>query len=125
MNNQMILQASQTVAEKSAEMLEKDPHGAIITFVSVSVVFIALIILYFAYEAIGKLASGSIRLPQLKKKKASSQGQPSPEEMAAIALALDQEMNGEVHAAIGLAMHMYMNDSVHDTESYIITIKRK
>lgn len=121
----MILQASQTVAEKSAEMLEKDPHGAIITFVSVSVVFIALIILYFAYEAIGKLASGSIRLPQLKKKKASSQGQPSPEEMAAIALALDQEMNGEVHAAIGLAMHMYMNDSVHDTESYIITIKRK
>ena len=121
----MILQTSQTVAEKSAEMLVKDPHGAIITIVSVSVVFAALIILYFAYTAIGKLASGSIRLPRLKKKKTSVKQQPSPEEAAAITLALDQEMNGEVHAAIGLAMHMYMNDTVHDTESYIITIRRK
>jgi hypothetical protein len=24
-----------------------------------------------------------------------------------------------------MAMHQYLNDTVHDTESYIITIKRK
>ena len=62
-----------------------------------------------------------------KKKEAAkpAKGGPTPEEAAAIALALDQEMNGEVHAAIGLAMHMYMNDTVHDTENYIITIRRK
>ena len=50
---------------------------------------------------------------------------PSAEEAAAIALALDQEMNGEVYAAIGMAMHQYLNDTVHDMESYIITIRRK
>lgn len=121
----MILQASQTVAEKSAEMLEKDPHGFIITIVSVSVVFVALIILYLAYEVIGKLASGKIRMPQLGRRKTSIQSNPSPEEAAAIAIALDQELNAETHAAIAMAMHLYMNDTVHDTESYIITIKRK
>mgnify|MGYP002512397630 CR=1 FL=1 len=49
-----ILQTSASVLQKSAEMAEKDPHGAIITLVSVSVVFCALIILYFAYTFIGK-----------------------------------------------------------------------
>ena len=31
----------------------------------------------------------------------------------------------EEAAAIAMALHRYMNDTVHDTESYIITIKRK
>ena len=44
-----ILQTSASVLQKSAEMAEKDPHGVIITLVSVSVVFVALIVLYFAY----------------------------------------------------------------------------
>lgn len=127
MNSIMLLQASQNVVSKSAEMLEKDPHGAIITLVSVSVVFTALIILYFAYTFIGKLASGQISLPERKKKPAAKKasGTPGPEEAAAIALALDQELNGEVYAAIGLALDRYMNDTVHDMESYIITIKRR
>ena len=55
----------------------------------------------------------------------SKEGVPSPEEAAAIALALDQEMNGETYAAIGLALHQYLNETVHDNESYIITIKRR
>ena len=127
MNGFMLLQVSESVLAKSADMAEKDPHGAIITLVSVTVVFVALIVLYFAYTFIGKLSSGEVKLKIPKKKAApkAAKGSPTPEEAAAIALALDQEMNGEVHAAIGLAMHMYMNDTVHDTESYIITIKRK
>ena len=44
---------------------------------------------------------------------------------AAIAIALDQEMNGEAYAAIAMALHQYLNDTVHDNESYLITIKRK
>lgn len=122
-----LLQTSANVLAKSAEMAEKDPHGVIITLVSVSVVFSALIILYFAYTFIGKLSSGQIKFPELKKKarKTVKGGTPSPEEAAAIALALDSELNGEVYAAIGLAMHQYLNDTVHDMESYIITIKRK
>ena len=41
----MLLQVSESVLIKSAEMAEKDPHGAIITLVSVTVVFVALIVL--------------------------------------------------------------------------------
>ena len=130
MNGFMLLQASQTVAAKSADMLEKDPHGVIITLVSVLVVFAALVVLYFAYTFIGKLSSGqvSLSLPKRtvrKEKSDKSADTPGPEVAAAIALALDQEMNGEVYAAIGMAMHQYLNDTVHDMESYIITIRRK
>jgi len=125
MNGFILLQASQTVAEKSADMLEKDPHGAIITLVSVTVVFTALVILYFAYTLIGKISSGQFKLPERKRKHKASKGSPDAEIAAAIALALDQEINGEAYAAIGLALHQYLNDTVHDMESYIITIKRK
>ena len=127
MNSFMLLQVSESVLAKSAAMAERDPHGAIITLVSVSVVFVALIILYFAYTFIGKLSSGEVKFRMPKKKEASKpvKGGPTPEEAAAIALALDQEMNGEVYAAIGMALHQYLNDTVHDLESYIITIKRK
>ena len=123
MNSLMLLQVSERVLAKSAEMAEKDPHGAIITLVSVCVVFFALIILYFAYDFIGKISSGRWKLPEKKQK--TKAGVPSAEEAAAIALALDQEMNGETYAAIGMALHQYLNDTVHDSESYIITIKRK
>lgn len=126
MNPSMILQVSENVIVKSAEMAEKDPHGAIITLVSVSVVFVALIVLYFAYTFIGKLSSGGIKFRMPKKEKAAvTKGAPEGEIAAAIALALDQEMNGEVYAAISMALHQYLNDTVHDNESYIITIKRK
>ena len=121
-----ILQTSASVLTKSAEMAEKDPHGAIITLVSVSVVFIALIVLYFAYTFIGNISSGKVNLPKKrdKTKNVKSEG-PSAEEAAAIAMALDQEFNGEAYAARGMALHQYFNDTVHDNESYIITIRRK
>ena len=121
-----ILQTSASVLQKSAEMADKDPHGAIITLVSVSVVFVALIVLYFAYTFIGSLSSGKITLPKRKNStKNDKTAGPTPEEAAAIAMALDQEFNGETYAAIGMAQHQYFNDTVHDNESYIITIKRK
>lgn len=128
MNSLTLLQVSESVIAKSAEMAEKDPHGTIITLVSVCVVFVALVILYFAYTFIGKMTSGQISLPSLKRRSKvaeSSADAPSEEVAAAIALALDQEMNGEVYAAISMAMHQYLNDTVHDMESYIITIRRK
>ena len=123
----MLLQASESVLLKSAEMAERDPHGAIITIVSVSVVFCSLIILYYAYTFIGKILSGELKLtlPKRRRKTADKSGQPDEEVAAAIALALDQELNGETYAAIGMALHQYLNDTVHDNESYIITIKRR
>ena len=133
MNTFILLQVSEQVAIKSAEMAARDPHGIIITAVSVSVVFFALIILYFAYTFIGKLTSGQIKMPQIKlpslRKKAAAKADgashPTPEEMAAIAMALESKRSGEVYAAIGLALHQHMNEKVHDNESYVITIKRR
>ena len=128
MNTITLLQVSENVVRKSAEMAARDPHGLIITLVSVAVVFSALVILYFAYTFIGKAINGKFdfrRCFRSCRKASASDKCPSGEEAAAIALALDQELNGEAYAAIAMAMHLYLNDSVHDTESYIITIKRK
>lgn len=130
MNTFMLLQFSEHVAAKSADMAAKDPHGAIITLVSVSMVFIALIILYFAYTFIGNLSSGkwSLKklLPEKKKDVPAKQDEGMSDEVAAvIAMALDKEFGSETYAAIGMALHQYFNDTVHDLESYIITIKRK
>ena len=127
MNSLMFLQVSENVIRKSADMAVKDPHGIIITIVSVAVVFIALVILYFAYTFVGKVVGGKFSIKRIfrRRKKPADRSVPSPEEAAAIALALDQELGGETYAAIGLALHQYLNDTVHDMESYIITIKRK
>ena len=96
MDSIKLLQAAENLMTKSAEMAENDPHGIIITVVSVVVVFAALIILYFAYALIGKVANW----------KTDSQSE-------------------EVAAAIGMALHEHANDSAHDKESYVITIKRR
>ena len=123
----MLLQVSENVVRKSAEMAARDPHGIIITVVSVAVVFMALVVLYFAYTFVGKAVNGKFDWKSLacRFKRKAAKGAPSEEEAAAIAMALDQELNGETYAAIGLALHQYLNDTVHDNESYIITIKRK
>ena len=124
----MLLQVSENVVRKSAEMAARDPHGIIITVVSVAVVFTALVVLYFAYTFVGKAVNGKVDWKSLVrrfKRKSKGKGMPSEEEAAAIAMALDLEINGETYAAIGLALHQYLNDTVHDNESYIITIKRK
>jgi len=123
----MLLQVSENVVRKSAEMAARDPHGIIITVVSVAVVFTALVVLYFAYTFVGKAVNGKVDWKSLVRrfKRKAAKGAPSEEEVAAIAMARDQELNGETYAAIGLALHQYLNDTVHDNESYIITIKRK
>ena len=128
MDTFMLLQVSENVVRKSAEMAARDPHGIIITVVSVAVVFTALVVLFFAYTFVGKAVNGKVDWKSLVrrfKRKSKGKGMPSEEEAAAIAMALDQELNGETYAAIGLALHQYLNDTVHDNESYIITIKRK
>ena len=127
MDTFMLLQVSENVVRKSAEMAARDPHGIIITVVSVAVVFTALVVLYFAYTFVGKAVNGKFDWKSLacRFKRKAVKGAPSEEEAAAIAMALDQELNGETYAAIGLALHQYLNDTVHDNESYIITIKRK
>ena len=105
MNHIMLLQASE-VADKSAAMAEKDPHGFIITIVSVLVVFASLIILYFAYKLVGILVNKTVR---------------PTEEATADKTAVDEE----TAAAISMALEQHLAANAHDKESYIITIRRK
>lgn len=101
-------------------MMQTDPHGWTLTLISVSVVFAALIVLYFVYTLSGNIFSGKIKLPK-KTRKASA----DDEVAAAIALALDMELSGEDYAAIATAVHLYLNDTVHDAEPGFVTIVRK
>lgn len=108
---------SETGAQK---MAREDKHGVILSLVSVSVVFSALILLWWLFSLLGKV-SGTGK----KKVNADVPVKLTPEVAAAITIALDQEMNGEIYAAIATALHLYAEDSVHDKESFVITIKKR
>lgn len=98
----IIFQASE-VLSKSADIAQKDPHGFIITAVSILVVFSSLIILYFAYKFIGIVVNKTC---SRNSRKSSS-------------------IDEETAAAISMALEQHLAANVHDKESYIITIKRK
>lgn len=102
MNHMIIFQASE-VLSKSADLAQKDPHGFIITAVSILVVFSSLIILYFAYKFIGIVVNKTC---SRSSRKSSS-------------------IDEETAAAISMALEQHLAANVHDKESYIITIKRK
>ena len=99
-------------------MAETDPHGWTLALIAVSTVFTALVILYFIYGTIGKVANSKVPRVKRSRKKGSA---PDAETAAAIAMALEAEQGGEVNAAIAMALHLYFNDSVHDVEPGIIT----
>lgn len=107
--------------ESSSDRMKRiDPHGFVLTIVSVSVVFLGLAILWFLFwvlfEKRAKKAAGP--------KKAHKTAAVSEETAAAIAMALDLQSCGEDYAAIAMAMHLYLSDSVHDDESFVVTIRR-
>lgn len=106
-------------------MAQVDPHGWTLTLISVCVVFIALVILYFIYTLSGNFFSGKIRFGRKKKEKAAEGNADEAAVAAAIALALDSETGkGDEAAAIALALHLHLNGGVHDFEPGIITIRR-
>ena len=103
-------------------MAEIDPHGWTLTLISVSVVFAALIVLYFIYNFSGNIVSGKYkRKPKAPK---APKGTDEAEVAAAIALALEAEAGGETEAAIATALHLYLSDAVHDLEPGFITLRR-
>ena len=106
MNLLYLLAASAPIADMTDKTI--DPHGAILTLVSVSVVFGALIMLCIAYSLIGKIYSR----PESLKKNSNK-------------LPVREDAEPEICAAISMALHQYLNENAHDKESYKITIKRK
>ena len=116
---------------KSDIIRENDPHGWTLTIVSVSVVFLALLILFTIYNFSGKVFSGQIKFRNPFKregKKLAAAKLPAgrDDEIAlAIAMALDAECVGEAEAAIALALHRFLSECTHDAEPFVITIRQK
>ena len=116
-----ILNGQGDQASKAESMKERDPHGWILTVVSVGVVFCALALLWFLFWLLFDRPARKAARP---KKTKPVKGTADAEIAAAIALALDMECSGDTYAAIATAVHLYLNEEVHDLESGIITIRR-
>ncbi len=86
---------SENVLNKSMELAEKDPHGWIITVVSISVVFVSLALLFVLYFLFGRLIN------IVFKEKKQEQAEVVKE---------DNELT--------------VNQEPHDKESYVITIRK-
>ena len=105
-NNSMIDKAA-----KPDRMKAIDPYGWILALTAMSVVFLALILLYFIFKGIG---NANIRAG--KKRSAASAG-------TDVKASAYGEVPGEVYAAIATAMHLYQQDDEgHDEESFVVTL---
>lgn len=98
-------------AAKPDRMKEIDPHGWILALTAMSVVFLALILLYFIFKAIG-----NANIKAGKKRSAAVAG-------TEVEASKYGEVPGEVYAAISMAMHLYQQDDEnHDEESFVVTL---
>ncbi len=96
---------------KPTRMKEIDPYGWVLALTAMSVVFLALILLYFIFKAIG---NANIRAG--KKRSAAASG-------TDVKTSAYGEVPGEVYAAIATAMHLYQQDDEnHDEESFVVTL---
>ena len=106
-----------TVGRSKAEMLKQDdPYGIGLAIISMSVVFSALLLIFFMLKIFGKVS----RAKSKKVTEAPAQVENAP--VADVAEDLEEEdITGEEVAAISMALHLYFN-SLHDEESEVITI---
>lgn len=82
-----------------------DPHGWMLSLISITVVFSALLILYVVYTLIGKLSTRSMANKSL----------PAEDK--------DIDSSAAEAAAIAMALNLYLAEYAHDRESGIITIE--
>lgn len=100
--------------KKSAgeSFVEIDPYGIAMTIIAMTVVFMALAILYLIYKASGRFF---IRRGAASKKSATGE--------TALSSQNEEEMSGEVNAAIAMALHLYQSE-MHDYENTVLTIQK-
>lgn len=114
----MVMNGAGLGKSRAETIKETDPHGWTLTVTCVTVVFSALLILFFIYSLLGRLFTGGIRVKRKDRK-----GDIDPEVAAAIAMALESETASETEAAISLALHMFLSEEAHDRESFILTVR--
>ena len=105
----------------AASIAENDPHGWILSIVSVSVVFLSLTLLWLIFSL---FFSPKNRAKMRSMVPSFHSAKPDEEVAAVIAAALDMDDSGEVYAAIAAAVDLYLAEELHDRESYAITIRR-
>lgn len=98
-----------TAGEKFGKM---DPYGVGMAVIAMSVVFLALMLLYVVFKNTKKIYS--INLKKLFAKK---------EVAVEVAEVSQEEISGEVNAAIAMALHLYISE-LHDHEEAVLTIKK-
>lgn len=112
------IQDSESVVEASSEVISsidklkaEDPSGIGIAFVSIGIVFVALLCLFLVFKVSGKVAFS------LSKKRVMKMSGFSKEEAKSIA-----SESGEVFAAIAMALEE-ISDEDHDAENMVLTMK--
>ncbi|MGD9329320.1 MAG: OadG family transporter subunit [Cyclobacteriaceae bacterium] len=85
--------------------------GLVITLVGYLIVFMALVLLAFVFNAVPKL------LDVQKRRNLRKRGK------EATFIASTEDLSGEANAAIGTAIFMFFNE-MHDDEDTIITIRK-
>jgi Na+-transporting methylmalonyl-CoA/oxaloacetate decarboxylase gamma subunit len=106
------------LVETAAELFGRlDPSGLALTIISMTVVFSALILLFFVYKFVGNLNQKKyvikVKRPSFLKNE-QSQKQSDDENIV---------LSGEINAAIAMALHLYVTQT-HDFENTTMTIKK-
>ncbi len=91
---------------------ENDSWGIAMTITAMTVVFLALILLYLIFKQIGKAAMAASRRNAQK----AAGGAPIP-------VGADGDVSAEVLAAIGTALYE-LQENVHDVENTVLTINK-
>lgn len=104
-------------ATKSEKMKDQDPYGIGLTLIAMSVVFLALFLIFAMLKIFGKWNKKTEKRKAEKKKEQVITAKSESVESKVI-----ESATGEELAAISLAVHLYLNSS-HDEESEIITIE--
>lgn len=96
----------------------EDPIGITMSLTAMSVVFVALIVLYQVFRIVGK---SMVRIAS--KKEIAAKGGAVTAENIKKAGSADNVMSGEIASAIALAIYLYEED-LHDQENTVLTINR-
>ena len=101
---------------KPQRMKEMDPYGWMMAVLAMSVVFLALIILYFIFKQISKIYTRPAKTQDNAKNTAAASSAPA-------APADSKGSEDEINAAIVAALEMWMeSNQLHDEESFVLTI---
>ncbi len=116
-SNTEVTSTGKILSDGAKRMAEQDPYGLILSAVAISVVFIALIILWWLLSFLFSKRKLSVSI-SIKKNTENNE-----EIASAIAMALSEHLNEDEKVAILLALEQDRLSKKHDYETYVLSIK--